>query len=204
MTQRFAKFLSYALHPAIIPTVSAAFLLWVIPMYISKNVFYYTVSFIAISTYLMPGLFSIFLKRIGLVKSLHMSDPRDRKYPFLVSIGFFLFSANALRQWPIPMELVALLISSAITIFIFYLLLRWSKWSVHLAGMGGLTALIIYTSRTYEVELLNWIALSIALSGLLATARLKLSAHTPLQVLAGFCTGLLVTFACLVIISTRI
>lgn len=204
MSERFAQILSYLLHPAVIPSLGTAFLLWIVPMYVSETLFYYTLGFMMLSTYILPGIFSMLLRHLGLIKSLHMTEARDRRYPFLISIAFFLFAANALRNWPVPSELVHLLIASAITILIFYLLLRWTKWSVHLAGMGGITALIIYASRHYEIELLSWIALSVALSGLLATARLRLSAHTPVQIFMGYATGFTVTMLCLTLLSSRI
>lgn len=202
MSKTFAQLLSYILHPAIIPTVGAAFLLWVTPVYVSNEQFLYILGFMFIATYLLPALFSVLLKAMGVIQSLHMKDPKDRKYPFLVSITFFLFAANSLQPWEnIPVELPLLLISSAITIFIFYTVLRWTKLSVHLAGMGGLVATLIFASGKYEIQILGLIALGVALSGILASARLKLKAHTPFQVILGFSVAFAVTISCLQVAS---
>lgn len=200
MTHRFAQALSYILHPAVIPTLGSALVMLTSPIYIPLTVFYYTLGFVFISTYLLPGSFSVLLKYVGVIESLHMKSPRDRRYPFLVSIAFFLFAANTLTDWPIPGEIAHLLLASAITLILFYLFLGKTKLSVHLAGMGGLTAVTIYSSWAYEVELLAVIALAIALSGLLGSARLKLKAHTPFQVYAGYSIGFTITWLTLLLL----
>ncbi|GGH70064.1 hypothetical protein [Phaeocystidibacter marisrubri] len=198
MSRRFAQILSYALHPAFIPTLATFFVLWAHPSMFAEYQVMQIVGFMFIATYLLPALFSLLLKQLGVIQSLHMSEPKDRRYPFLISITFFLFAANSLQPWQgVPMELPLLLISSAITIFIFYILLRWTKLSVHLAGMGGLLAVLLFTAHRYEVQILPLLALVFVLTGMLASARLMLKAHTPLQVYVGFSVGFGITLLCL-------
>ncbi|KAB2808685.1 hypothetical protein [Phaeocystidibacter luteus] len=197
MSNRLAQFLSYLLHPAIIPTLGSLLVLTTIPEHVTEQQIWYISAFVLLSTYFMPAIVSVVMRRLGIISSLHMKDPKDRKYPFLVSIAFFLITANRLSGEEVPEEIIRLLLASAGTILLFYALLRVTKLSVHLAGIGGLTAVAIYLSHNYQVMMLEVIALLILLSGLLGTARLTLRAHTPMQVWVGYACGFGFTYLAL-------
>lgn len=195
MGPRFAQLFSYVIHPGVVPTLCTAFVLWSTPMYVSREIFVYTVAFVLVATYLLPAIFSALLVRLGTIESLHMREARDRRYPFLISIAFFLLTANALREWPVPAELPLLMMASASVLVILYFALRWTKFSAHLAALGGLVVLTVHMAWRYEIQLLGWIAVAVLLSGFMATARLRLGAHTPFQVSVGFFVGALSTAA---------
>ncbi len=199
MSKRFAQVLSYLFHPALVPSIGAVLVLATVPIHVPDEQMYFTVAFVFVSTYIMPGIFSVLMRYLGMIDSLHMKEPRDRRLPFLVAIAFFLFAANALRKQELPQEIIRLLIASAATLMIFYLLLRFSKWSVHMAGVGGVTATAVYLSHTYGVMMLEIISMTILFSGLVGTARLKLEAHTLPQVVLGYFTGLIITSVSLLI-----
>lgn len=59
-------------------------------------------------------------------------------------------------------------------------------------GMGGFVGALIGVTQIIPVDLALWVMIGVFLSGLTGFARLKLNAHTPLQVYAGFLGGLLV------------
>lgn len=194
MSKTFAQILSYLLHPALIPSLGTAFVFWATAKGLEVSAQIQVIGFVFIATYLLPSLISVILKHLGIIESLHMNNPRDRRYPFLISIAFFLFTANTLQPWPfVPAEIPLLLLSSALTLIIFYLLLKIQKLSVHMAGMGGLIAILLFVSLQYEVQALLPLAMCFSLAGLLGTARLKLNAHTPFQVYTGFSLGFLIT-----------
>ncbi|NVK05529.1 MAG: hypothetical protein HWD92_11945 [Flavobacteriia bacterium] len=194
MSLRFAQILSYILHPAIIPSLGAFLILNVIPEHITSEQIRYTTAFVFLSTYIVPAAFSLIMRQMGMIQSLHMSDAKDRRYPFMVSIVFFAFTGYTLYNNGVAMEIVAVLAASAVTLLIFLAFLSVTKLSVHLAGMGGLTATVLYLSYTYHLMLLETLALAVLLSGLLGTARLKLKAHTTFQILSGYGIGLACTF----------
>ncbi len=194
MTHGLARIISYVLHPAIIPSLGTLLILNTVPEHITAQQVRYTTAFVFLSTYIIPAVFSLLLKQLGLVKSLHMSDPKDRRYPFIVSVIFFLFTARTLFSNGVSYEIIAVLVASAATLLIFLTLLNYTKLSVHLAGMGGLTATALYLSYTYHLMMLEIIALSILLSGILGTARLKMKAHTLKQVVFGYTIGMVCTF----------
>lgn len=190
MSRRFAQIISYILHPAIIPSLGAFLILNVIPEHITAEQIRYTTAFVFLSTYIVPAVFSLIMRQMGMIQSLHMSDAKDRRYPFMVSIVFFAFTGYTLFNNEVAIEIVAVLAASAITLLIFLSFLSISKLSVHLAGMGGLTATVLYLSYTYHLMMLETLAMVVLLSGMLGTARLKLKAHSLFQVIAGFAIGM--------------
>jgi membrane-associated phospholipid phosphatase len=72
----------------------------------------------------------------------------------------------------------------------------WWKISAHMAGIGGLLALL-WQIDAMELEIISrpwmvaYILIAIILSGLLGSARLLLKRHTLPQVIAGFLNGLI-------------
>lgn len=58
-----------------------------------------------------------------------------------------------------------------------------------MAGLGGLTALIMVISIKLQVNLMALLIITILASGIVATSRLILKAHTPVEVYSGFILG---------------
>jgi membrane-associated phospholipid phosphatase len=59
-------------------------------------------------------------------------------------------------------------------------------------SMGGFTGFLVAVSMSLRYDIPLLIIASILISGFLGTARIKLNAHNPPQVYAGYITGALV------------
>lgn len=59
-------------------------------------------------------------------------------------------------------------------------------------GMGGIVGTLIGLILRYQVDALNLVMTLVLVSGLVGYSRLKLNAHTPLQVYIGFVLGMLI------------
>ena len=66
-----------------------------------------------------------------------------------------------------------------------------------MAGVGALLGLAVYTSYSFGLQFLLFIACLVLLAGLVGTSRLFLKAHTPLEVYTGFFLGLLTSLGTL-------
>jgi len=64
------------------------------------------------------------------------------------------------------------------------------KTSLHLVGISGFTTFMVLLSLNYNLNLIYLIASLLFLNGLLATARLILKAHSPIELLIGFILGI--------------
>jgi hypothetical protein len=65
------------------------------------------------------------------------------------------------------------------------------KISLHSAGIGGITGLIIILSVAYSIDMTFFLSAAILISGLIITIRLVLNTHTVLQLVAGYVLGAL-------------
>jgi membrane-associated phospholipid phosphatase len=118
-----------------------------------------------------------------------MAEPAERRIPYIMAALFYFITAHNLRDYPIPPATTSYLLSGVIILAVALVFLSFIKISIHTAGLGAFTALTIFLSFYYSVDLLFIITLAIVLAGLIATARLYLAAHTPIEVYVGFLVG---------------
>ena len=188
---KFSKILSYLLHPILMP---------IIVLYIGINnvdylylIFrnYSNTLYVIILTFTMvlPLISAILFVKSGRVESLEMRKKEERRGPLFVSalimgIGFFKFYLIS----KLSFHLSAIYISSIILlIFAFLITIRW-KISLHMLGIGGATGTFIALNYIFG-GIYYLILLFLALSGLLAFARLDQKAHNASQVYVGFVLG---------------
>lgn len=74
-----------------------------------------------------------------------------------------------------------------ILVFLFYKI----KVSLHLFGMGSLLFFIIGISLHNQYNYLNYIALTLFITGIVASSRLEMNAHDNRELFLGFLTGII-------------
>jgi membrane-associated phospholipid phosphatase len=200
-TYRHATFLSYLFHPLLIPTYGM-YLLYLIfsRLYYFRDIQFclHLLSITFIATGLLPALSSLILLRTGFISSLEMKEKQERTGPFLFTVAYYLFAYFLLRNFPAPIVMGTVIrlftLGAAIALLLTtFISLRW-KISAHAVAAGGITGAlaglsIFLTSTPPEI-----LYASIFISGLIGYARLRLEAHTPAQVYAGFLLGFGCTF----------
>jgi membrane-associated phospholipid phosphatase len=191
MNRGIANFVSYIAHPGLMPLVGVLFVLLLTPEYIGQGVFLIALVYVFLGTYLFPFLLVLVLRKIGLLGSLHMHEPSERKLPYVTAGLFYFVTAQSLRGFPIPNFIPLYLFSGVIILFVCLLLLRTIKISIHMAGIGALLGLVLFTSYFFSLQLLLFIAALFLLAGLVGSSRLYLKAHTPVEVYVGFFLGLI-------------
>ena len=146
---------------------------------------------------LIPLLCLPLLKWLGLIEGYRLVQKQDRVFPVLVTIvGAFIvfyFSrnlpySNIVRQFYLIM---VIMLSGFMIVTI-----RW-KISMHMTAIGGLCGFLLVWGMNYQGDVRNAFILFLLLSGILATSRLYLKKHTPLQVYLGFLFGLFFVFGIL-------
>ncbi|NBA88757.1 hypothetical protein GVN16_23485 [Emticicia sp. CRIBPO] len=202
MNLKFAKLLSYLLHPLLMPTllIGALYVLSPEPLLLvqlSFKGFLFILGFIFIYTAVFPSLLVYYLFKKNYVYDMELSRLHDRKIPFLFSVilyatlFYFMYSQGGIL---IPVSI--LLLGMAIIISMIGLIsLKW-QISAHMAGIGGvLGTFIVFFIKYGAYNLFIPILLLLITSGLLGSARLRQNAHTLSQVSAGFLLGLVVSCA---------
>jgi len=192
MEEKTAKIISIVFHPLLIPTFTTL-ILFNINSYISLLIPYgaklLILAMIFITTFLFPLLFIVIMKRRGIIKTLQIETREERVYPFAITAIFYFISYNMVRQLQISEIYHLFLLGSTILIIIALLINFYSKISIHMIGVGGLLGFLIGLSLRTNTDLLVFIFLIILIAGIIGFARLKLSAHKPVQIYSGFIVG---------------
>ena len=148
-----------------------------------------------IFTAVLPAIPILMMLRKGEIHDLFISKKEQRTMPYLISfLAYVFWSMFMWRTLQFPMFIVAMGIGSAVSIITITVInLKW-KISAHLGGVGGLTGAVFGVCYRMAINPLMFLIVILAISALVALARMELKAHTPGQVLAGFVVGFLAVF----------
>jgi hypothetical protein len=125
---------------------------------------------------------------------LNMPDIKDRRIPFLITTAYFLLTTWFLYQkndldsvlWlGMAVICISVVILTGISFF-------W-KMSAHMTGTGGLLGVVLVLGSKFpNFEVLYPLLGAIVLCGSVASSRLFLHAHRPLEVYVGFIAGFVI------------
>ena len=134
----------------------------------------------------LPALF-----HFGIIKSVQMSNAKERVLPLFITAILLFWCFYLLRLFPvrIPSVMKQYLLSSAIVVLLLGFISLKLKVSAHAAGMGGLLGLSVVLGLLRLPNSLLWLPIVCVLTGLVLSARLKLGAHNSLQVYLGLAIG---------------
>jgi membrane-associated phospholipid phosphatase len=187
---KFAKLISYFFHPINFSIIGAILYFILIPRYIFKPLEHNILIVIFIGTYLFPVLLLFIMKKFKMIQSYQIANIEERKFPTLLFIGISLIIWNWLQKTNLVDLLSLFYLGYAICLLLSYILLNFNhKISLHMAAVGGLIGFLLYFSFFYEINLLLLIIALFIISGIIASARLRLNAHTFSEVFIGFILG---------------
>jgi len=192
---KFYKFISVILHPIVIPTLGVLLYFMLIPNRINSEQKLVILGLIFVVTYLIPLIILILLKTFSLIKSYQVSSIEERKIPLLLMIVLFYLLGNTLFRIPFVRDLGTIFFASSLGLTIIYILSIFKlKTSLHLLSVGIATGFFLLLSVQYSISFLPIILILILVSGILASSRLHLKAHTPKEVYLGFLLGIFSPF----------
>ena len=187
-----ADALSTVLTPLLMPTYGIFLVLWVSVLCLLPYGTRVSVLLVCMGiTCILPLIFLSVLRHFKLVKDLHVNVREERFIPYLFTALCYAVAAYFLYFRHSPQWFIMFLVGSAITILVMALInLKW-KASAHMAGIGGVIALVyqIHVLGLSAFDLFWLLCLLIMVAGLLGSARLALRRHDIWQVLAGVIVG---------------
>ena len=188
-----AQIISIVFHPILMPTFFCI-LLFNSESYLSlisiQAKFITTVS-IFTTTFVLPSSIMPVLKHIGWIRSYEMEDKKERLLPLFVTAASYAACFLMLMRFPFPVPAIfyrTLIGASAALLISLFISIKW-KISAHTTGLGGLVASLVGFGLRYGAGIDQWLGVAIIASGLAASARLYLGAHSVMQVAAGFALG---------------
>lgn len=190
----FSTIISNLFQPLLIPTYALILLFQVEPFEsVATPLKLYITLAVAMLTAVVPLLSILILKKVGVVSSIQLYERKERTLPYLftllsyVSAIFFLWKVFMPYYSYIIFMMIGVLCAVALVAIIN---LKW-KISAHLCGIGGLCAAVMVSSIRMGLNFSLTLIVLFILSGMVATSRIVLKAHTPSQTLAGFVLGFL-------------
>ncbi|RZJ29781.1 MAG: hypothetical protein EOO48_06675 [Flavobacterium sp.] len=194
--KRVLPLFSYLFHPIFIPLYTAAVFFYTDDNYLHASDKLLVMFQIVIMTVLIPIAFFFLLKTLGRIDSVMASDVAHRKIPLalqVILLSVLIFQSVTPSRIP---ELffffcAAILTSVAALVAAFAEL----KPSLHMAAIGAMLVFIIGTSIHNHENMIAIIALIFVVTGLVASSRLEMNAHSNHELFFGFLIGVIPQFA---------
>ncbi len=192
MEKQFAKILSVLFHPLLIPTYALLLLFstnYYFVMVLPLQYKYLVLSFVFITTFVLPSIMMFILLRAKMINSLQMENSKERTLPLFIVSGFFFATYYFLREAPQSSIFNLFMLGATILVLLSLLINYITKISVHMVALGGLFGMFTGLAFTFNQDITYLIILIILGSGFTGFARLKLKSHSPSQVYLGFLLG---------------
>lgn len=189
---KFYRFISIILHPIVIPTIGVfIYFLNIRNIYTSQQRLA-IISLTFIATYVIPLVLLIVFKKFKLIKTYYAESIKERKIPIITMVVLFYLLGYTLYTTPNFRDFGLLFYATSLGLSLIYLLFFFKlKVSIHLLSVGVTIGFFLLMNAKYGVFFLSIIIIFFLLSGILASARLHLKAHTTLEVYLGFFLGIL-------------
>jgi membrane-associated phospholipid phosphatase len=197
METKFAKIFSIAFQPLLIPTYTLLILFNLknhIALGIPPAARQMIMGMVFITTFLLPAIFLLFLYKRGIIKTLQMDSREERIFPMIITCIFYLTTYYIIRKFQLDTIYLRLFLGSVVTILLSLIVSLYWKISMHMMGIGGFAGSLAGISQALNTDMATWIIIALFCSGLTGFARLRLNAHTPGQVYAGFLSGFFILY----------
>lgn len=194
-----AQVISYLFHPLFLPFIITFLLVHALPEYFvsfkefSKRIPYDMLYFRVLSISVFFPLLTVLLARaLKFVDSLHLESQRDRIIPYVASTIYYFWAFYAFRREGVaPPFYNAFFLGVFIAVVLAMVANIYVKISMHTVGWGGVIGFLLILMWGLHMNVSIMLMIVFLLSGLVATARLVLSAHTPAEIYTGFIVGIL-------------
>lgn len=188
----FPKIISVVFHPLLIPTWAFLVVMLQGNLYffqIPPHAKWYVASMIFTVSGAVPAMIILLMYRLKMISALSIPNKDERSAPIIITALFFYLTYYLLNKLAI-VPIFGFYMLGATTLAILSLFINlWWKISLHLTAMGGLTGAFVGLSLLVHDNYLTTVIWAVLIAGTVAYSRLKLSAHKPSQVYAGFLTG---------------
>jgi len=159
-------------------------------------------------TIIFPLITIFLMKSSKMITSVHMPSKEERRWPLLFGAFFFGLAYMIISQITEKFSgidgLKHIAIAGVTTLMCCTLINLLYKLSIHMAGIGGLTGMLVAFAPQSEINLMYIIITAVFVAGLVGFARLKLSAHSSGQVALGYAVGFISQFIVLGFLSAQI
>jgi len=192
---RWQRFISNILHPIVIPTIGIILYFILTPINLSRNQQYTILGIVFVTTYIIPIFLLVLLKTIGHIKTYQVHEIKERKILIFFMMTLFFMLGKFFLETTVIKDLSYLFFGVVFGLgFIYILFITKTKASLHLLSMGAAIGYFLIFQQIHDIYILPIVIILLLLSGLLASSRLYLKAHSTKEVYLGFFIGLISPF----------
>jgi len=195
MDDRIARTLSFLFHPLLIPTYILLVLLSFDRMFmalLSLQLNLLIVSTVMVTTFIFP-LFVIFIMyRIKLISSFYIPHREERIFPLITIAIFYYLTFYLLKQLYLPHCFQLFLLGASVIAIISLVVNFFFRISLHMTALGAASGLFLGMTVISGGAGLLLLFISVIISGMVGSARLKLNAHQPAEIYSGWLMGAVV------------
>ena len=193
-----AQALSWAVHPFVLPLYLTLLLFSQTAFaFFTPSVKYYLAGSILLYGVLLPMLSIVVLRYRGWLPDWKIAERRERIVPLMIGACCYMLCATTIGRIETAVFLRKFMVAAACCEMMCALVTTRWQISLHLTGMGAAVALLTVMNILAVPSMFVPLLWGIAAAGALASARLYLGRHTPLQLVAGFAGGFLITLTTL-------
>ncbi len=141
-------------------------------------------------TIILPILIYFLLKSLGKVKSQNLETTKERLFPLALNVLIIVLILKRVITYSEYEELYFFFIGIVLsTIICFALALSKFKASIHMIAICGVLMFFIGLGIHFSKNMIPMLTLLFFITGAIATSRLHLKAHTPIELVIGCCIG---------------
>ncbi|WP_369618296.1 hypothetical protein [Flavobacterium sp. CFS9] len=190
--KRILPIFSYIFHPIFISMYATLFYLFFKHDLFSTQEKYYVLLQILIITILVPILFYLLLRSTGHVNSIMIHETSQRKIPLILQCFLYILLVKRsiiISRYP---ELHFFFLGALFsTILALICSLFKIKASLHMMALSGFTIFVIGLNTHLQLQNPYWSAFLILMTGVVASSRLEMEAHSPNELVIGTFIGIL-------------
>lgn len=189
---RFYNLISVIFHPMVVPTVGVILYFLLVPSSLQQEQKLAVLGLIFVATYLIPLCILFLFKKLKIINSYRADTIKERKVPIAIMIVLFYLLGNTFNNIANLRDLTFLFYGSSLGLFLIYIFFFLNiKTSIHLLSLGIATSFFMLINKLHVFNFIWIVIVCILLSGIVASARLYLKAHTNLEVYLGYAFGFL-------------
>lgn len=188
--KKILPFFSYLFHPIFIPILGTLIYSYYGDRLYTQEQYYLLLFQVVIITFLLPLSFFYLLRTFGKVDTIMMANVKERKIPLLMQmILTYILLQKSITVERFPELFFFFLGGFASTFIVFLLIYIRFKASVHMVAISALNCFVLGLSIHYQINCSYMIAALVVLSGVIATSRLYMHAHTLKELAVGYLCG---------------
>ncbi len=187
-----ARFVSLIFHPLLMPTAGLILIfnlggpISYLPLEIKRVV----LVIVAATTCIIPITLLPLFQMMGLIDSVYMVERKERFWPILATALSFFVGYWILNRVPvIPKFINSFIFFTIVSVILALSITLFWKVSIHMVGMGGISAVITALAWRFNPQLILFVAAAFVVAGVVGWARLKTESHKPAEVYVGYLVG---------------